>query len=620
MADDYTLMTTESMALVLNEDGCCVRHPSIPLKEYDASGDVFLKEACPECQAEFQSTQTALLDKRRQLNAQLQQMEEQEEELPMDERRADVSSGGMIPPRPHPAMLDHLTLESLAAQTMHIQQMQDILMFQKDKEVSELKLKVEHQQEKLLEKEVEIALLKERLSTQKAEMEKELKLIKRAVAMDRERRLQESPKETVRIEQLYVHTPSDAYQVGVQAAQKHYQQQQQQQDESKQSDKVTAKPSSDTSHRSESTSTTEDTPATTNRAQDVSPTDKEKAIPAPMKQEVPDRNEDKGSDDDVQASPTVSKKKEEEDLSLLELQQDTPKKEETEGGVKAMAAKLDRSSDKVEFVPDNGVHPAHFKPSKDDEPKKKDESWDLGYIPDNVDAVPPARLKVAPDEENEEDKSIEDDFPKTTQNVSEIPVDMWDEDDDIVESEEEDTFDDSAPLTHPGQSSPLARKPTPVPYKAKPGPLTTPKGPPEHANEHRKDPLEASMSSLKPPGKLQPPSTALPSIDTLTDSHGMHDIPIAEFEVDESAPPMVPLEEQVTISTDFNISDRFIPRTVGGDEGTIGVSTIGPTVASSTYGEDRHKGQGSLVVGPVWGQGSLYGTSTLVDWFATRIR
>jgi hypothetical protein len=57
-------MTTESMALVLNEDGCCVRHPSIKLKDYyNENGDIFLEETCPECQAEFQSTQQALLRK-----------------------------------------------------------------------------------------------------------------------------------------------------------------------------------------------------------------------------------------------------------------------------------------------------------------------------------------------------------------------------------------------------------------------------------------------------------------------------------------------------------------------------------------------------------------------------
>jgi hypothetical protein len=58
MADDYTLMTTESMALVSNEDGCCVRYPSIKLKDYyNENGDIFLKETCPECEAGCQSTQ-----------------------------------------------------------------------------------------------------------------------------------------------------------------------------------------------------------------------------------------------------------------------------------------------------------------------------------------------------------------------------------------------------------------------------------------------------------------------------------------------------------------------------------------------------------------------------------
>ena len=67
----------------------------------------------------------------------------------------------------------------------------------------------------------------------------------------------------------------------------------------------------------------------------------------------------------------------------------------------------------------------------------------------------------------------------------------------------------------------------------------------------------------------------------------------------------------MTIGSAFiNTSDRFEPRIAGGpeelegeDEGTIGQYTAGPTVASSTYGEDRMVVKDQLLLDPYGDKG-----------------
>jgi len=602
MADDYTLMTTESMALVLNDDGCCVRHPSIRLKEYDDNGDVFLKEACPECQSEFQSTQDTLLQKRRELNSQLNELQEteEEEETPMDERRADFRSDIPAIPKPPAAMADGLSLESLAAHMLHIQQMQDILMFQKDKEVTELKLKVEQQQKDLMDKQVEIALLKERMTTQKNDMEKELRLIKRAVAMDREKRMTGGGGQDIRIEQLHVHknesSPGDVYNAAVMATQEYLD------GESKRSDEAPAAAETTSKDRSESTSS------------DVTPAAVAASVPTatapPNQQEedirvrAPNRYESKGEMPAILGVSTETQ----EDYDMVELQdeEDRPSAEEDiefiptaemeeeitkESKVKTLAAKLDSTETRFRAK------------------QEKEEEWEIEYVPDN--AIPPAQLKVAPDDDKE---SIEDAFEKKPEEVDKIPDEMWE--DDRVESEEEDEFDTSAPLGGSPVKNPTLSShnvAAAAAFKSKPGPLTKQRGTPEHPNEHRKDPLDASMNSLKPPGKLQPPSNSLPKVRDLPEDYGMGMGPVDEFEVDNNAPPMVPLTEQVTISSEFEASDRFTPRALGpDDEGTIGPNTIGPTVASSTYGEDRQVVKDQLLLDP-YGDKGIYSGQVLLS-------
>lgn len=600
--DDYTLMTTESMALVLNADGCCVRHPSIRLKEVDKNGDVFLKEACPQCQSEFAASQNALLEKRREIASRLQELnvpadEEEQTEASKEEKEEDDasvdSSSPALPPAMAPLNTDHLTLESLAAHMLHIQQMQDILMFQKDKEVAELKKKVEEQQTIIMEKQVEIAVLKERMSTQKHDMEKELKLIKKAVAMDRERRgtsgsQASSTQQEIHIDQLHVHKiPGDTAAVHDAAAEAIQREMDDQQDFTGDRVVVVKGVQNHAAVASASTASSSDdkTPdvtnggaaavgtaaaitmagavaATSTKDENAPITMAAAAAAPPSKEDLSGHMSDYDDEEEEKPPAAAALKK---DIEFVPTKQE--KLPSAPSRVKEMAAKLNES-ESFEFVPDDGLHPARFEPKKK---KEEDELFDLAYVPDKEETP----RKVAPP----------------------LPNDYEDQ----VESEEEDEFD-MANLPA------LDRKPTPSPYQLKPGPLTKQRNEPlEDPNEHRKEPLEASMSSLKPPGsRLQAPSSALPTMRDLPENHGAGAAPLDEFNFDSNAPPMVPLEEQVTLASEINVSDRFTPNVVGpDDEGTVGVSTVGPTVASSTYGEDRIKVQDQLLLDP-YGDKGIY--------------
>lgn len=575
--DDYTLMTTESMALVLNDNGCCIRHPSIRLKETDSNGDVYLKEACPLCQEEYSASQETLLKKRRELASQIESLEEEPPALTKGE----------------------LSLEGLAGHMLHIQQMQDILMFQKEKEVLDLRKKVDEQQALLTEKSVEIALLKERMSTQKQEMEKELKSIKRAVAMDRERRRKTGGDETcadIRIDNLIVHgfsedtSPREIHDIAAKAVQ------------------TKIKQHKKDHGRSDSTST-EDTPHATNGnstgvamavagtaaavASSPPPSPKKKEEKESLSPRQPNRYESKG---EVPATLPESTEKEE-----VPMDQETSR-------VKALAQELNRK-ESLEFVPpnDRGA-PATFKPKNR---TVENRAVNIECIPDNVGVG----IKVPDDEEEVASLDNEPEMKlPAAGGVAKVPDDMW-ENDDTVESEEDDAFDVPEDLEHVPGNLPAKKKSSPSSSFKKPGPLMahlmeTKAAAMVHPNERRKDPLEESIGTLKPPGTFQPPSNALPSVSDLPPDGGARGRgPIDEFEIDEEAPPKVPLEEQVTLGSAF-VTDRFEPRIAGGpgevegeDEGTIGQNTAGPTVASSTYGEDRMVVKDQLLLDPYGDKG-----------------
>jgi hypothetical protein len=428
------------------------------------------------------------------------------------------------------------------------------------------------------------------------EMEKELKLIKRAVAMDRERRHKIGGDETctdIRIDNLIVHgisegtSPREIHDIaakGVQAKMKQH----------KKDD-----------GRSDSTST-EDTPHTTNGnstgvamaaaetaaavASSPPPSPKKKEEKESLSPRQPNRYESKG---EVPATLPESTEKEE-----VPMDQETSR-------VKALAQELNRK-ESLEFVPPNNRgDPATFKPKNRTVENRA--VMDIEYIPDNVGVG----IKVPDDEEEVASLETEPEMKLSEAGgVAKIPDELW-ENDDTDESEEDDAFDLPEDLGHVPGNLPAKKKSSPVSSFKKPGPLTahlmeTKAAAMEHPNARRKDPLEASIGSLKPPGStFQPASNALPTVSDLPPDGGARGRgPIDEFEIDEAAPPRVPLEEQVTLGSAF-VTDRSEPRIAGGpgelegeDEGTIGQNTVGPTVASSTYGEDRMMVKDQLLLDP----------------------
>eukprot|EP00547_Thalassionema_nitzschioides_P007213 CAMPEP_0194221368 /NCGR_PEP_ID=MMETSP0156-20130528/30399_1 /TAXON_ID=33649 /ORGANISM="Thalassionema nitzschioides, Strain L26-B" /LENGTH=701 /DNA_ID=CAMNT_0038951741 /DNA_START=239 /DNA_END=2344 /DNA_ORIENTATION=- len=203
--DDDTVggSTWASMSLAISDEGTCPKHPHIKLRETGADGFVYQKESCPECDNEFQSQRQSLKDRKRELDLQLQQLsmednqpeatsdddddsEEQEPAPAPAQQQAPVDSSRFIGTQYYTA--GGLSVESLSSQMAMMQQMQDWMLKQKDSEMELLRNKVESYQKELLQKEVEIALLKERLNQQEERMQHEIKLIKLSAAAATNRR------------------------------------------------------------------------------------------------------------------------------------------------------------------------------------------------------------------------------------------------------------------------------------------------------------------------------------------------------------------------------------------------------------------------------------------------
>lgn len=202
--DDDTVgdSTWASMSLAISDEGTCPKHPWIKLRETGADGFVYQKESCPECDKEFQSQRQTLKDRKRELDLQLQQLsmedneitpvvatdddddESEEEQVAAPapvQQQAPVESQRFATPQ-YPTA-GGLSIEALASQMQMMQQMQDWMLKQKDSEMDQLRNKVENYQKELLQKEVEVALLKEKLKQQEERMQHELKLVKLSAAV-----------------------------------------------------------------------------------------------------------------------------------------------------------------------------------------------------------------------------------------------------------------------------------------------------------------------------------------------------------------------------------------------------------------------------------------------------
>jgi len=224
--DDDTVgdSTWASMSLAISDEGTCPKHPHVKLRETGADGFVYQKESCPECDKEFQAQRQSLRDRKRALDLQLHQ-------LSMDDTQPVVAADGdeseeenvstlapvhTQPPANGPPYAGHqyqnssLNMEALSSQMAMMQQMQEWMLKQKDMEMESLRNKVDRYQKELLQKEVEIALLKEKLNQQEERMQHEIKLIKLSAATGANKRAErgsnkkDEQKRNIHIQELHV--------------------------------------------------------------------------------------------------------------------------------------------------------------------------------------------------------------------------------------------------------------------------------------------------------------------------------------------------------------------------------------------------------------------------------
>jgi hypothetical protein len=203
-----------------------------------------------------------------------------------------------------------------------------------------------------------------------------------------------------------------------------------------------------------------------------------------------------------------------------------------------------------------------------------------------------------------------------------------DSDDDVVD--DDDVFDTSTPWASPGKgtaakvaSSRKKKKTVSSTTKTTSASHnTTKQSQPSHPNPNRKDPLEAPIRSL-PSGS-----------NKMTNTSG--GIPL-DLHLEDDGPPMVPLKEDVTLGTldasdfqslhpphrllnpqpinrsgsdDDENSRNPLPRGDGedsDDDDSLDNTSVGNTVASSTYGDDRQKVVSQLLLDPYGDSGRYSG-------------
>jgi len=91
--DDDTIggSTWASMSLAISDQGTCTKHPNVILREVGPDGFVYQKESCPECDLDFQNQKDLLKEQKRELDMQLEQLNN-EEVSSHDEDDAEIAA------------------------------------------------------------------------------------------------------------------------------------------------------------------------------------------------------------------------------------------------------------------------------------------------------------------------------------------------------------------------------------------------------------------------------------------------------------------------------------------------------------------------------------------------
>lgn len=211
--------------------------------------------------------------------------------------------------------------------------------------------------------------------------------------------------------------------------------------------------------------------------------------------------------------------------------------------------------------------------------------------------------------------------PPTEQSIppSQTKKDSDSDDDDVVD--DDDVFDTSTPWESPGKVTASRKKKNASSTTKTSGSLhtTTKQSHLVHPNLHRKEPLQASIRSFAPGSNNNNNSS----------SGG---VPL-NLHFDDDGPPIVPLKEDVTLGTldptEFqslhpphrllnpqstdksgNEDEKDKNHDNGGDsddDTSLDNTSVGNTVASSTYGDDRQKVVSQLLLDPYGDSGRYSG-------------
>ena len=579
--DDTTIGDATTIVL-MNEDGACARHPHIWLREKAADGFVYQKESCPACDAEFHLERISLKEKRADLDRQLKELEDSEcqpqpesiivtmtpttngnnpSESKMERNSLrdtlvgySNTTGGsrrlvqedLDEHRPPPHLLQSnnnnnsncgqfhgiaqsqqtmqsqtmqsaasnsshfddyrhnntFSFEALASQMNRMQQMQDWILTQKERDLSQLRLKVEDQQQLIMEKEVQIALLKERLLQQEQRMQQELKLIKLAALSGRGK----NKGKEIHIQELHVSVAAG----------------------------VSADGSIDPDAVKQATAAA--TTAAIQNARDIT----KKALP----------------------SLPPSQEKNQHHSNAIVGPSNTPKRFESMGEPPAKLGMMATTTSARPLMND-----------QDNESSLED---------------------IYNDHDSNQDDNDEEEEKEDPQEIIFAPNKERRSEEDFDEMEKEDAFDMTVTLA-PAVPKNMSKKPQI-------------QQPLQNANDHRKDPMMASNSSLVPSardhGEKPSGSGGLPTRAQLN-AAGKAETPRGVsipkgLEFTEDGPPLVPLQEEVTVGT--MDQENYLKKYDDYD-----IKSMGNTVASSTYGEDRQKVASQNLLDPYGDKGKFSG-------------
>lgn len=91
--DDFTTdSNTVTTRMVVTNEGTCAKHPHVKLRGRDASGRLYQRDSCYDCDAEFQQQQKNLLQKQQELDRQIQNLDKNP--TTSDFRNMDINGVG----------------------------------------------------------------------------------------------------------------------------------------------------------------------------------------------------------------------------------------------------------------------------------------------------------------------------------------------------------------------------------------------------------------------------------------------------------------------------------------------------------------------------------------------